>query len=515
MGLARAGRAARARRLRADEPVRPRSTRARPATTLDACSASPAPAGSGFEDDPSTPFAFADGSGTRSGRSLLVAAAGARRGRAAPARTDLVLVSFVLAYWLPLVPLEAHFDRYVLPLVPVLGVLAGSSAGRRPSLFVACSCCRSPGRRRRRELTRTDTRAAGRCLGRRQRPPRRPVAADPSTLPLAAGEVVRLELPGPGRPFDPRAGPRRAPRRQGVRWVVVGRRDRSRARRGRPLPARGAFYDASATALAAFARTRASPGRRALGRASTVSGYLRGMSASAPGGRDLDRGLRLRRGAARGRDHGEPGARADLRQLALRLGLADRRGARRPRPRLRAGRLVADRNPTGACSPRVLAVGALLVLAIPLVDQACSTAIAAWDPGPRLDPLLAAAAALRPDEHRPRLGDADRGPARCPLARAARPNRRAAVLGLDRREHRRDVRDRVLARSRARHGPGAGARRGGAARRGAPRRARGAPRRVAGARLRAAGGRGRSSSRSRRRPRRASRAARRATGRLW
>src|SRR5262249_58567235 len=40
-------------------------------------------------------------------------------------RADLVLVSFAVVYWLSLMPQRAHFDRYILPLVPILGVLAG------------------------------------------------------------------------------------------------------------------------------------------------------------------------------------------------------------------------------------------------------------------------------------------------------------------------------------------------------------------------------------------------------
>jgi drug/metabolite transporter superfamily protein YnfA len=38
---------------------------------------------------------------------------------------DRVLAAFVLVYFATLLPLDAHFDRYVLPLVPALGALAG------------------------------------------------------------------------------------------------------------------------------------------------------------------------------------------------------------------------------------------------------------------------------------------------------------------------------------------------------------------------------------------------------
>ncbi len=60
------------------------------------------------------------------------------------------------------------------------------------------------------------------------------------------------------------------------------------------------------------------------------------------------------------------------------------------------GGWLADRNPSWRLLTGVLAVGALLVLAIPLVDQDVLAAITAWDPGPRLDPLLAAAALFGP-----------------------------------------------------------------------------------------------------------------------
>ena len=46
------------------------------------------------------------------------------------------------------------------------------------------------------------------------------VAADPSTLPLPGRNVIRLELPGPGRPFDPRRS-LAALRAQGAQWLVV------------------------------------------------------------------------------------------------------------------------------------------------------------------------------------------------------------------------------------------------------------------------------------------------------
>ena len=85
----------------------------------------------------------------------------------------------------------------------------------------------------------------------------------------------------------------------------------------------------------------------------------------------------------------EPRARAALRQLALRLGSADRGRARGPLDRLLARRRVADRWPTPRLLVGMLGAGALLVLAIPFVDGWMLDQVVAWDPGPRLNPLIA------------------------------------------------------------------------------------------------------------------------------
>src|SRR6266702_8247791 len=47
-------------------------------------------------------------------------------------RTDLILSSFVVVYFADLLTLAAHFDRYVLPLVPALGALAGRMRSLAP-----------------------------------------------------------------------------------------------------------------------------------------------------------------------------------------------------------------------------------------------------------------------------------------------------------------------------------------------------------------------------------------------
>ncbi len=175
----------------------------------------------GFEDDPITPLAFADRLWDTVGPLALVAVVGTvvalRRRDAA----DRILVSFGVAYALSLLPVEAHFDRYVLPLVPVLAVLAG----RRMSLAALAVVSAvvplwwSIGDAR--SLTGRDRRLDAAAWIERTVPRSERIAADPSTLPLDGWDVVRLELPGPGRPFDPRRDLSML-RAEGVRWVLIG-----------------------------------------------------------------------------------------------------------------------------------------------------------------------------------------------------------------------------------------------------------------------------------------------------
>ena len=57
-----------------------------------------------------------------------------------------------------------------------------------------------------------------------------------------------------------------------------------------------------------------------------------------------------------------------------------------------AGGALADRLPATRLLLGVMSLAALLVLAVPLVDEAVLEAIVRWNPGPRLNPLLAATA---------------------------------------------------------------------------------------------------------------------------
>jgi spermidine synthase len=61
-----------------------------------------------------------------------------------------------------------------------------------------------------------------------------------------------------------------------------------------------------------------------------------------------------------------------------------------------AGGWLADRLPTPALLAAVMGLGALLVLAIPAFDEPILEWIVRWDPGPRLNPLVAAIALFGP-----------------------------------------------------------------------------------------------------------------------
>ncbi len=212
----------------------------------------------GFESDPVTPLAFADRLWDALGPFVVLAVAGIALAIVRRRRADLVLLSFVAAYWLYLMPLEAHFDRYVLPLVPVLAVLAGGIRIAAPLALALLVVPAVWSAREAADLTGTDTRLRADAwiaanVQRRER-----IAADTSTLPLAGRDVLRFQLPGPGRPFDPHRDTA-VLRREGVRWVLVtgAVADRVLAARDR-YPREARFYES----LAAGGRVafRALPG---------------------------------------------------------------------------------------------------------------------------------------------------------------------------------------------------------------------------------------------------------------
>jgi 4-amino-4-deoxy-L-arabinose transferase-like glycosyltransferase len=195
----------------------------------------------GFENDGSAPVAFADRLWESLGPALIVAVVGLALALARRRQADLVLASFALVYFATLLPVDAHFDRYVLPLVPVLGALAGSLRTLAPVTLVLLLVPLAWSVRDTRELTRTDTREAAQAWLEHRVPPNAPVAADPSAPPFDR-RVVRLELPAPWQEPDPRRDIGRL-RSEGVRYVVVSGAVADRVRAAAEhYPREAAFY---------------------------------------------------------------------------------------------------------------------------------------------------------------------------------------------------------------------------------------------------------------------------------
>lgn len=94
------------------------------------------------------------------GPALVVALIGLAVALGRRDRADRVLASFVAIYFLALLPLGSHLDRYVLPLVPVLGVLAGRFRSFAPVTLLLLVVPFAWTVRDTRELTETGTGAA-------------------------------------------------------------------------------------------------------------------------------------------------------------------------------------------------------------------------------------------------------------------------------------------------------------------------------------------------------------------
>jgi hypothetical protein len=151
---------------------------------------------------------------------LLIAVAGLAIALWRRRRADLVLASFTLAYGLTLLPLHAHFGRYILPLVPPLGALAGRLRALVPLTLALLVVPLVWSIRDDRTLTRRDTRVAAHAWIERNLPRGAALAADSSTPPLQGVRVLPLALPGPGRRPDANRDVTRL-RGQGIRYVVV------------------------------------------------------------------------------------------------------------------------------------------------------------------------------------------------------------------------------------------------------------------------------------------------------
>jgi 4-amino-4-deoxy-L-arabinose transferase-like glycosyltransferase len=197
----------------------------------------------GFENDHSTPVAFVDRLWEALGPALIVAAVGLVAALIVRKRTDLILASFVVVYFLDLMTLHAHFDRYVLPLVPALGALAGRFRSLAPVTLLLLVVPLTWSIRDAKELTRTDTRVIAHRWIEDHIPAGTRVVVDPSTPRFDSLHVLRLELPGPKRPFDENRNVARL-RRMGIDTVIVtgAVTDRVLAARSH-YPREARFYD--------------------------------------------------------------------------------------------------------------------------------------------------------------------------------------------------------------------------------------------------------------------------------
>jgi hypothetical protein len=198
----------------------------------------------GFEHDHIAPIAFVDRLWHGLGPALIVCTLGLVVALVRRSRVDLILALFVLVYFADLLTLRAHFDRYVLPIVPPLGVLAGRFRALAPVTLLLLGVPLTWWIREDKRLTPTDTRAIAYPWIDGHIPTGTHVAADPSTPAFTMLDVLRLALPGPKRPFDPERNVPRL-RRQGVRYVIVtgSVTDRVLAARS-DYPREAAFYDA-------------------------------------------------------------------------------------------------------------------------------------------------------------------------------------------------------------------------------------------------------------------------------
>jgi hypothetical protein len=174
----------------------------------------------GFEHDQAAPIAFVERLWDALGPALIIAALGLVVAAVRRTRTDLILGSFIVVYFLNLMTLDAHFDRYVLPLVPALGALAGRFRSLAPVTLLLLVVPLTWSVRETKELTKTDTRVVAHRWVESRIPPGTRVAADPSTPTFRGLRVLRLELPGPGREFDRDRSLSRL-RRLGVQYVVI------------------------------------------------------------------------------------------------------------------------------------------------------------------------------------------------------------------------------------------------------------------------------------------------------
>jgi 4-amino-4-deoxy-L-arabinose transferase-like glycosyltransferase len=175
----------------------------------------------GFEHDHIAPIAFTDRLWEGLGPALLVCVVGLVVALVRRQRNDLILASFVLVYFIDLCTLGAHFDRYVLPLIPALGALAGRLRALAPVTLLLLVVPLTWTIRDDARLTRTDTRVVARRWVDRHVKLDTRLAVDPSLPPFTGYRIVKLDLPLPSEDHpDPDRNISRM-RLQDVRYVIV------------------------------------------------------------------------------------------------------------------------------------------------------------------------------------------------------------------------------------------------------------------------------------------------------
>jgi 4-amino-4-deoxy-L-arabinose transferase-like glycosyltransferase len=175
----------------------------------------------GFEHDHLAPIAFIAHLWHGLGPALLVCALGLLVAVAQRRRTDLILASFAIVYFIDISTFGAHFDRYVLPLLLPLGALAGRLRALAPVTLLLLVVPLTWAVRDAGKLTKTDTRVVVHRWVERNLPKGARIAVDPSLTPFEGFRVLQLQLP---LPEEKHPDPNRSARvllDKGIRYVIV------------------------------------------------------------------------------------------------------------------------------------------------------------------------------------------------------------------------------------------------------------------------------------------------------
>jgi hypothetical protein len=175
----------------------------------------------GFEHDHVAPIAFLVQLWHGLGPALLVCGLGLVVALAQRRRTDLILASFALVYFVDISTFGAHFDRYVLPLLLPLGALAGRLRALAPVTLLLLVVPLTWAVRDARRLTKTDTRVVAHRWIESHLPRGARLAVDSSLPPFAGFRLLSLRLPLSEQDHpDPNRSVRRL-RAEGIQFAVV------------------------------------------------------------------------------------------------------------------------------------------------------------------------------------------------------------------------------------------------------------------------------------------------------